>query len=579
MIEKLIKAGAIVLAAAMLAACGGGSEPETEKGTERRESSSATAAAAPTKTPETEPARAQRLDHLLPSPTTKPDAAATKTMPRATDAAETKAAEKPTPAREPGETESAVAPANPRLNTLDLVPENPQTNDQVLLQDIYQQIDLGQFALDPGEPIPFVEIDGNRPNQASLIKYLEHPYLHLFPELKYIASQGGTNVSYVPFINKPHEVFNPWSWHFDLAATHSRLTYFIYNPWFEQTQYRSTTRNLPYHAIQKLNTGVQTGEPYWFGDNSTRGILAETVAKLLEEAKLPSTEPYPRDWWTQRESPSGGKYIDLESLAPREWTLEEYIRTGVQYPGPQDDHFEYEQVEFHTIPQITWEFLDPKLPILRVTAHAEQLLPLTNPASPEGPERKDYTSEHITRYSVSFVISLQNRWTSFGDPDRWILRFGEDLELYLVYPHHVDRSRGDPDYMPNYWNGDETGRLTYKTFKNLKSTLSLGYTQDTGLTYPNYWGRHRLHATPDHRAGGAHSPRVAGPPARHIRHDPEDFTMGSAGPHPNRRTDPEDVGAKYNHKEPFPVPRRKKHIPGPGPTRASPTPDSRCRGT
>ena len=68
MIEKLIKAGAIVLAAAMLAACGGGSEPETEKGIERGESGSATAAAAPTKTPETEPARAQRLDHLLPLP-------------------------------------------------------------------------------------------------------------------------------------------------------------------------------------------------------------------------------------------------------------------------------------------------------------------------------------------------------------------------------------------------------------------------------------------------------------------------------------------------------------------------------
>ena len=155
MIEKLIKAGVIVLAAAMLAACGGGSEPETEKGIERRESSSATVAAAPTKTPETEPARAQRLDHLLPSPTTKPDAAATKTSPRATDAMETKAAEKPTPAgeqgetestvtptREPKETDSTVTPASPSLNTLDLVPENPQTNDQVLLQDIYEQIDL-----------------------------------------------------------------------------------------------------------------------------------------------------------------------------------------------------------------------------------------------------------------------------------------------------------------------------------------------------------------------------------------------------------------------------------------------------
>ena len=481
MIKKLIKAGAIVLAAAMLAACGGGSELETEKGIERRESGSATAAAAPTKTPETEPARAQRLDHLLPSPTAKPDPAATKMRPRATDAMETKAAEKPTPAGEPGKTESAVAPtreptetesavtpASPRLNIADLVPENPQTNDQVLLQDIYEQIDLGQFALDPGKPIPFVELD--RPNQLSQMQYPEHPYLHLFPELKHIASQ---------------DVFKEPGNHFDLAATHSGLTYFIYNPWFEQTQYKFVTRILPYLYATRINIGPQTGEPHWFGDNSTREILAETVAKLLEEAKLPSIEPYPRDWWTQEEHPSGGKYIDLESFAPRKWTLDEYIRTGVEYPGPQDDNFRHWQVEFHNIPQITWEFLDPKLPILRVTAHAEQRLPLTDPASPELPERKRYQNEHITRYSVSFVISLQNRWTSFDDPDRWILRFGEDLELYLASPHHVDRSRGDPDYMPNYWKGHEMGQSSYQRFKELRRQFS--YTQDTGLIYPNYW--------------------------------------------------------------------------------------------
>ena len=33
------------------------------------------------------------------------------------------------------------------------MPEDPKTNDRVLLQDIYEQIDLEQFALDPNEPI------------------------------------------------------------------------------------------------------------------------------------------------------------------------------------------------------------------------------------------------------------------------------------------------------------------------------------------------------------------------------------------------------------------------------------------
>ena len=495
MIEKLIKAGATVLAVAMLAACGGENGPETGKAIETALSSNATVAATPTRTPETEPARAQRLDHLLPSPTTKPEAKTAKTTARATNTAETKAAGKPTPT---GETESATAPAIPRLNITDLAPENPQTNDQVLLQDIYEQIDLEQFALDPNEPIPipFVELRG--PNQASLMKYPEvheHPYLHLFPELKHIASQSEGDISYIPFMSVDFDTFKEGRNHFDLAGLHNGLTYFIYNPWFEQVQYQRIQRMTPYLPTETKYLGRQDAEPYWFGNNSTRGILAETVTKLLEEAKLSSAEPYPRDWWTQDEY-SGQKTMERDSFAPRDWTLDEYIRTGVEYPGPEADSFEHWQVEFHSIPQITWEFLDPKLPILRVTAHAQQRLPLTDPASYEPPKPSE-AMNRITLYSVSFVISLQNRWTSFDDPDRWIVRFGEDLEMYIAPPHHVDRGQGkgpsyipdfwkDPSNAPDYWkDNDREPSTRYETIKRAKDRL--GYTQDTGLTYPDYW--------------------------------------------------------------------------------------------
>ena len=370
MIEKLIKAGAtVMLAAAMLAACGGENGPETGKPVETAVSGNATVAAAPTRTPETEPARAQRLDHLLPSPTTKPEAKTAKTTATTTDAAETKAAGKPTSTGEPRDTESATAPASPKLNIKDLAPENPQTNDQVLLQDIYEQIDLEQFALDPDEPIPFTRTQP-RPNQVSLMKYPEvheHPYLHLFPELKHMASQSERDISYIPFMSVDSDTFHENSKHFDLAGLHNGLTYFIYNPWFEQMQYQHPDRRItPYLPTERKYLGRQDAEPYWFGNNSTRGILAETVTKLLEEAKLPSAEPYPRDWWTQHEY-SGQKTMEPDSFAPRDWTLDEYIRTGVQYPGPEDGtgSFKHWQVEFHNIPQVTWEFLDPKLPILQ----------------------------------------------------------------------------------------------------------------------------------------------------------------------------------------------------------------------
>ena len=402
MIEKLIKAGTTILAAAMLAACGGENAPETGKSVETGASGNATVAAAPTKTPETEPARAQRLDHLLPSPTTKPEAKTTKTTARATDAAETKAEGKPTPT---GETESPTAPASPRLNITDLVPENPQTNDQVLLQDIYEQIDLEQFALDPDEPIPFVALRTS--NRASLMKYPEvheHPYLHLFPELKHMASQKEYDISYIPFMSVDFDTFQADRQHFDLAGLHNGPTYFIYNPWFEQMQYRNPDKRVtPHTLIEPKQLGRQAIEPYWFGDNSTRGILAETVTKLLEEAKLPSAEPYPRNWWTEKENKWGKIYIDDDSFAPRDWTLNEYIRTGVQYPGPEARYFSHWQVEFHNIPQITWEFLDPELPILRVTAHAQQRLPLTNPALSEGdnPTKVSETETQPTTASPS----------------------------------------------------------------------------------------------------------------------------------------------------------------------------------
>ena len=488
MIEKLIKAGTTVLALAMLVACGGENGPETGKPVETAVSSNTTVAAAPTRTPETEPARAQRLDHLLPPPTTKPEAKTAKTTARATDTAETKAAGKPTPTGEPRDTESATAPAIPRLNITDLAPENPQTNDQVLLQDIYEQIDLEQFALDPNEPIPFVEL--RRSNPVSLMKYPEvheHPYLHLFPELKHIASQSEGDISYIPFMSVGSETFEEGRHHFDLAGLHNGPTYFIYNPWFEQLQYRNPNKRFTsYLPVERKYLGRQDAGPYWFGHNSTRGILAETVVKLLEEAKLPSAEPYPRDWWTQKEYQLGQISVEEDSFAPRDWTLDEYIRTGVEYPGPGARSFERWQVEFHSIPQITWEFLDPELPILRVTAHAQQQLPLTDPASYEPPEGKSYSNQNITHYSVSFVISLQNRWTSFDDPDRWIVRFGEDLELYLAPPHHVDRGQGKgPSYIPDYWNDNDLDQSRYETIKGF--TDQLAYTPNTELTYPNYW--------------------------------------------------------------------------------------------
>ncbi len=554
MIQKLIKMGAIVLTAAVLAACNSGSDSQgtgtstgsqpaaTEMNTgsqpagttgsgENAQPSGEEIVAAPTKTPETRPAKPQRLDHLLPTPTPKRDARkaaqpGTAVQPREPttppDATVTQTKAAPVVTQEPAEAQPTPD------NIAALVPEDPQTNEQVLLQDIYRQIDLEQFALDPDEPVKFVELDN--PNQSSLMEYPEvhdHPYLHLFPELQHIASQGNGNIFYIPGYESKNRGF-------DLTMSNNGLIYFIYNPWFEQVH--NAEHRFVLYAHSNSTLGLQSADPYWFGDNSTRGILAETVAKLLEEAILPSAKPHPRNWWNYKETNRDGKVLTPKSYSPQEWTMEEYVRIGAGYPGRKDYRSISFSVDFHNVPQVQWEFLHPRLPILRITAHAEHTLPLLSTEQPtlldEVPEehRSDYERnyryssgkpeeeakaaylkyindrikrEHAekldasTRYSISFVISLQNRWTSFDDPDRWVVRFGEDLSAYEAEPHFVDLGQGknpefvpddqynkiDIDYVPDHWNGYDTNLL--KRSRSIASQMV--YHRDPNLVYPNYW--------------------------------------------------------------------------------------------
>ena len=52
------------------------------------------------------------------------------------------------------------------------------------------------------------------------------------------------------------------------------------------------------------------------------------------------------------------------------------------------------------------------------------------------------------------MISLQNRWASFDDPNRWIIRFKDNL--YRTKPWELD-----PELpYPNYW--DDTGYMQHR---------------------------------------------------------------------------------------------------------------------
>ena len=438
--RKLMKAGAITLAIALFAACGSGDEPRNSTDAETETSRTETSAAA--RTPEPMPTRPKRIDHLL-TPTALPGAI--KEKPAKTSEPEAKQA-----SGEPTSNGAEKAVTGDTKTIAELVPEDPRTNDQVLLQDIYAQIDLEQFALDPDQPIPW---QGNKYDADSPISLMphpmihRHPYLHLFPDLEAkVREWGEKDIEYSPYNIYDRNRFK------DISGKRNGLIYFIYNPWFEPVfpEHRDRIpdgRNFPYFTVSYYSSGAG---PYWFGNNSVRGILAETVAKLLEEAKLPSAEPAQAPWFQKNRK----GITDIDQAELRKWTMEEFISTTISYDEDEGGWYCGEKCEIlkesHITPWVEWEILHPQLPILKITAHADQTLPL----APAGLEKSSPDDAMSTRYSVSFVISLQNRWASFDDPNRWIIRFKD--ELPKTKPWELD-----PELpYPNYW--DDTGYMQHR---------------------------------------------------------------------------------------------------------------------
>ena len=414
-----MKAGVMALAIALFAACGSGDEPRNSTDAETETSRTETSAAA--RTPAPMPTRPKRIDHLL-TPTAVAEPAKT-AEPEAKQAGEEQTS---------NGIEKAVT-GDPKT-IAELVPEDPRTNDQVLLQDIYAQIDLEQFALDPDQPIPW---QGNRNDPVSMMPH-QHPYLHLFPDLEAKArNYRKGDLEYAP-----HSVY---SHRFkDISGQRNGLIYFIYNPWFEPV-FTGDDRRMPDnreadHILFTSSSYTRNGAgPYWFGNNSVRGVLAETVAKLLEEAKLPSAEPAQAMWFPKNYR---GR-TDVEHVELQKLTMEEFISTTI---SNEDRSW---MTETHITPWVEWEILHPQLPILRITAHADQKLPLRPAGLGSDPQ-----ISYRTRYSVSFVISLQNRWASFDDPNRWIIRFKDNL--YRTKPWELD-----PELpYPNYW--DDTGYMQHR---------------------------------------------------------------------------------------------------------------------
>ena len=393
----------------------------------------------------------------------------------------------------PGDTgDKSASPGGSGVNITDLVPQDAETNDQVLLQDIYAQMDLGEFALDPNGPIPYREVVHDRSGRGyveqeelesigfklNFADASENPYLHVFPMLETAQrhwESGG-------FRGKPSVFLHPNAMipeprRYVRFSALDPVTYFIYHPWFEPIQSKFDLHHRKRYTVDTSHyaarltvqlaggyIGFQEGfSAHWFGRNSTRGVLSKAVEEALEQGQHPNVKPHPLEWYTRRPP----------NLKERNWDLDDYLRTTIGPPSYSiyrgDNHslkFDtrnirelaqtYPNGNVYQTPWTTWKILHPQLPIVQVTSHQETILPLAF----GGQDAEDLRN---TRFSVSFVAAFQHRWTSFQDPNRRIIR----LEKYYKI------GAGTADTTP------EEGKLLSQVYGTIN--------QEKHENFPNYW--------------------------------------------------------------------------------------------
>ena len=457
----------------LLAACGGGAEPAPQEPITQQESQTdPTNQSVPATQNDPLPTKPTPLTNLgaqPPTATPAPTRARPTRPPQDTDA--------PNTVTDPPE--ATAGPASTQRPE-DLIPEDPATNDTVLLQDIYELIDMDQFALDPTQPIERFKrgrIGGTHEianlSMFSLADTIDHPYLFMFPKLKHYIEREAvqrnprSEVPYSPYMKRDYSPDSHKDGHLKLVKgfnDNNPLVYFIYHPWYETIDFsiggHSISSESPHRRLTSNATYVKYG-PYWFGNNSTKGVLSEAIAKAMTDAKHPATEPLELIWNTG--NPRGEPVETDAHWAWTNWKLDDYLRTAVSrfneaksgkewFPQPLTDKGRYigrYLTETYHEPIIQWEFVHPELPILKITAENSTVLPLTV----GGIERPK-----PTEYSVSFVISLQNRWASLDDPNRMLARFPKEIKGIVQSPFlpghrdrdHITRERHDGNL--DSWN-------------------------------------------------------------------------------------------------------------------------------
>ena len=370
-----------------------------------------------------------------------------------------------------------------------LVPQNPEFDQSTPLRSIYEQLDMGQFAINPANPINiFTDPNcdyGIRLSNATKKQYKirisgEEAVLHANlavcdPAPVDLYNDNLNNSNRYRFYPPPIYRFNLPPYLYDHYVVNSSpidvITQHPYLFAFKNANYIARhapdAQNLRFSANPRayLSRHVKGGP----GTGYSLPAIGAKYGKGLIGAELWLNQP----WFTyhhettddvrRSQKPHGPvliypsrslKGVLSDTIVDLLQQAVEAANTGyafAQYTpgnGPRSATLEqavaapnliYNQHHF-----VQWEFLSPYLPIIRVTTYAEQRLPFTIETEYDIPKRylnrrfhKDSTtfiapepakslkSTKPTRYAASFVVALQNRWDHFSDPNR-LAYFNED---------------------------------------------------------------------------------------------------------------------------------------------------------
>ena len=364
-----------------------------------------------------------------------------------------------------------------------LVPKNPEFDQSTPLRSIYEQLDMGQFAINPANPIN-IFTDPNCDYGIRLSNATKKQYkIRIFGDVAVLHANlavcdpapvdvyndnlnngvhDTTNDFYPPPYVYDHYVVN--SSPIDVITQHPYL--FAFKNANYIARHAPDAQNLRFSANPRayLDDHVRGGP----GTGYSQHAVGARPAKGLIGAELWLNQPWFTYHYETTENvksnqephgpvliyPSGSlKGVLSDTIVDLLQQAVDAANTGYSFAqykagkGPRSATLEqavaapnllYNQHHF-----VQWEFLSPYLPIIRVTTYAEQRLPFTIeteydiPRYPKPPRSidqdtfiatepaKSLKSTKPTRYAASFVVALQNRWDHFSDPNR-LAYFNED---------------------------------------------------------------------------------------------------------------------------------------------------------